>query len=72
MEALEKQTLSDAMDRSLILCCRCRSFTATDADNLCVDCFHTRCSRCKQPREVMAERYCLADAEAKAPEILGV
>jgi hypothetical protein len=63
MEALEKQTLSDAMDYNLIRCCRCRSFTATDTDGLCADCFHTRCFECKHPDDLMAGRYGLADAE---------
>ena len=49
MEALEKQTWSDAMDRNLLRCCRCRSFAATDTEGLCADCFHTRCSECKHP-----------------------
>lgn len=49
MEVLEKQTLTDAMDRNLIRCCRCRSFAATDTEGLCADCFHTRCSECKHP-----------------------
>jgi len=69
METLETQTLSDAMDRNLIRCCRCRSFTATDSEGLCADCFHTRCSECKHPGELKADRYGLADAEeAKALE----
>jgi len=68
MEALEKQTLSDAMDRGWIWCCRCRSFAATDTENLCVDCFHTRCSGCKHPRNLIAENHRLADAEENAPE----
>ena len=69
MEALETQTLSDAIDRNLIRCCRCRSFAATDTQGLCADCFHTRCSECKHPGDLEADRYGLADAEkAKAWE----
>ena len=63
MEALETQTLSDAMDRNLIWCCRCRSFAGTDTEGLCADCFHTRCSRCKHPGDLEADRYGLADAD---------
>jgi hypothetical protein len=55
MEALETQTLSDAMDRNLIRCCRCRSFAATDSEGLCADCFHTRCSECKHPGDLKVE-----------------
>ncbi len=69
MEALETQTLSDAMDRNLIRCYRCRSFTATNSEGLCADCFHTRCSECKHPGDLKADSYDLADAEeAKALE----
>ena len=67
MEALETQTLSDAIDCNSIRCCRCRSFAATDTEGLCADCFHTRCSECKHPGDLEADRYGLADAEkAKA------
>jgi len=63
MEALETQTLSDAMHRNLIRCCRCRSFAATDTEGLCADCFHTRCSECKHPGDLKADRYDLTDGE---------
>jgi len=63
MKALEKQTLSDAMNYNLIRCCRCRSFTATDTDGLCADCFHTRCFKCQHPDDLMADRYGLTDAQ---------
>lgn len=67
MEALGKQTLRDAMDRNLILCCRCRSFAATDTEGLCADCFHTRCSNCKHPGNLGTDTYVSAE-EAKALE----
>ena len=67
MEALEKQALSAAMDRNLIRYCRCRSFAATDTEDLCADCFHKRCSTCKHPGDLRADRYVLAE-EAKALE----
>ena len=68
MEARGKQTLSDAINHNLIRCCRCRSFAATDTEGLCADCFHTRCSECKHPGDLMADRYGFADAEEKDSE----
>lgn len=41
MEALETQTLSNAIYLNLIRCRRCRSFPATDSEGLCAECFHT-------------------------------
>ena len=67
MEALEKHTLSDAIDRNLIRCCRCRSFAATDTEGLCADCFHTRYSECKHPGDLGADSFVLAE-EAKTLE----
>ncbi len=67
MEALETQTLSDAIDRNLIRCYRCRSFAATNTEGLCADYFHTRYSEYKHPGDLEADRNGLADAEkAKA------
>ena len=69
IEALKTQILSDAINRNLIRCCRCRFFAAIDIKGLCADCFHTRCSECKHSGDLEADKYGLADAEkAKARE----
>jgi len=69
MEALKTQTLSDAIDRNLIRCYRCRSFTTTDSEGLYANCFYTRSSEYKYPGDLKVDSYDLVDIEeAKALE----
>ena len=67
MKTFKTQTLSDAIDRNLIWCYWCQFFVTIDIENLCVNCFHTRCFECKHSDDLKANKYNLTNAEkAKA------
>ena len=67
-EAIKKQTLRDAIDHNLTMCCRCRSFAATDAEGSCTDCFHARCSGCKHPNDLGEDRYSSSEKNETSQE----